>query len=287
MQSEFQSSNDSQDLTLVIGGNGKTGRRVIDRLSALGRPVRAGSRSAEVPFDWDTPETWGPALDGVSAVYLTYYPDLTVPGALDKVQALTDRAVAAGVSRIVLLSGRGEAEAQASEKIVAASGLAWSVVRAGWFNQNFSEGAFLDLVMSGTVALPVGDVREPFVDCDDIADVAVAALTEPGHDGKIYEVTGPRLMTFGEAVQTIADAAGVDVNFIDVTPEQFEAGLLAEGAPAEIVGLLNYLFNEVLDGRNEYLANGVQQALGRPARDFADYVKQAAADGAWTKEVAS
>ncbi|MBB6430097.1 NAD(P)H-binding protein [Algisphaera agarilytica] len=287
MQNELQKSSHPQDLTLVIGGNGKTGRRVINRLNALDRPVRAGSRSAEVPFDWDTPETWGPALDGVSAVYLTYYPDLTVPGALEKVQALIDHAVAAGVSRIVLLSGRGEAEAQASEKIVAASGVEWSVVRASWFNQNFSEGAFLDLVMSGTVALPVSNVREPFVDCDDIADVAVAALTEPGHDGKIYEVTGPRLLTFGEAVQTIADAAGVEVQFLDVTPEEFEAGLLAEGAPAEIVGLLNYLFNEVLDGRNEYLCDGVQQALGRQARDFADYAKQAAAEGAWTKEVMS
>ncbi|MEM9419124.1 MAG: NAD(P)H-binding protein [Planctomycetota bacterium] len=287
MQNKLQNSNNPKDLTLVIGGNGKTGRRVIDRLNALGRPVRAGSRSAEVPFDWDTPETWGPALDGVSAVYLTYYPDLTAPGALEKVQALTDRAVAAGVSRIVLLSGRGEPEAQASEAIVAAAGIEWSVVRAGWFNQNFSEGAFLDLVMSGTVALPVGDVREPFIDCDDIADVAVAALTEPGHDGKIYEVTGPRLLTFSEAVQTIADAAGIDVQFIDVTPEEFEAGLLAEGAPAEIVGLLNHLFNEVLDGRNEYLSDGVQLALGRPARDFADYAKQAAASGIWTKAVVS
>ncbi|MEM6853627.1 MAG: NmrA family transcriptional regulator, partial [Planctomycetota bacterium] len=168
-----------------------------------------------------------------------------------------------------------------------ASGVQWTVVRAGWFNQNFSEGAFLDLVMSGTVALPVGDVREPFVDCDDIADVAVAALTEPGHHGQIYEVTGPRLMTFSEAAQTIADAAGIEVQFVDVTPEEFDAGLIAEGVPADFVGLLNYLFNEVLDGRNEYLTDGVQQALGRPARDFVDYARQAAANGAWTKEVVS
>ncbi|MEM9913957.1 MAG: NAD(P)H-binding protein [Planctomycetota bacterium] len=287
MQNELQNQPHPQDLTLVIGGHGKTGRRVIDRLNALGRPVRAGSRSAEVPFDWDAPETWDAALAEVSAIYLTYYPDLTVPGAMEKVGALTERAVAAGVSRIVLLSGRGEAEAQESEKIVAASGVQWTVVRAGWFNQNFSEGAFLDLVMSGTVALPVGDVREPFVDCDDIADVAVAALTEPGHHGKIYEVTGPRLMTFSEAAQTIADAAGIEVQFVDVTPEEFEAGLIAEGVPADFVGLLNYLFNEVLDGRNEYLTDGVQEALGRPARDFADYARQAAADGAWMKEVVS
>jgi uncharacterized protein YbjT (DUF2867 family) len=272
---------------LVIGAGGKTGRRVAARLEAKGRTVRHGSRSAAIPFDWHAPETWGPAIDGVRAAYLTYYPDLTVPGAIEAVEAFTKLAVQRGVSRLVLLSGRGEEEAQRSEGVIAASGAQWTVVRASWFNQNFSEGAFHDLVISGTVAMPVGGVREAFVDCDDIADVAVAALTEDGHHGELYEVTGPELLTFDQAVRTIADAAEIDVNFVEITPEQFEAGLIEQGVPADYVRLLNYLFNEVLDGRNEYLTDGVERALGRAPRRFADYAKQAALEHAWAKAVTS
>lgn len=272
---------------LVIGSKGKTGRRVTQRLESMGLPVRHGSRSAQIPFDWHNKQTWAAAVSGVRAVYLTYYPDLTVPGAVEDVEAFSKLAVEHGVARIVLLSGRGEEEAQRCEQIVAASGTAWTVVRAGWFSQNFSEGAFFDLVLSGTVALPVGGVREAFVDCDDIADVAVAALTEDGHDGEIYEVTGPELLTFDQAVRDIAAAADIDVTFMEITPEQFEAGLIAQGVPADYVKLVSYLFNQVLDGRNEYTCDGVQRALGREPRSFADYAKEAASQGAWAKAVAS
>lgn len=266
---------------LVVGANGKTGRRVVAELEKRGQRVRHGSRGAAIPFDWQDSATWAAALKDIEAVYLTYYPDLTVAGAVENVEQFTQLVVESGVTRLVLLSGRGEAEAQRCEQLVAASGLEWTVVRASWFNQNFSEGAFLDLVKSGTVALPVGGVREPFIDCDDIADVAVAALTESGHSGKIYEVTGPRLMTFSEAIESIAESAKIPVNFVEVSPEDFEAALISGGVPADYVKLLNYLFNEVLDGRNEFVASGVEQALGRKARDFKDFAKTAADQGAW------
>lgn len=272
-----------QQTALVLGGTGKSGRRVVERLTALGVPTRSGSRSGEPPFDWQDRSTWGPVLADVESAYVSYYPDLAVPGASDTIDAFATMAVGRGVRRLVLLSGRGEDEAQRGEQAVQASGTSWTVVRSSWFNQNFSEGMFLPAVLGGQVALPVGDMVEPFVDVDDIADVAVAALTEHGHQGQVYEMTGPRLMTFSEAVGEVARASRRDVRFVTVSLEEFAAALTAQGVPAGIVGLTRYLFTEVLDGRNAHLTDGVQRALNREPRDFADYARDVATTGAWAE----
>ena len=170
--------NSNKNLTLVIGGTGKTGKRVADRLEGKGHKVRIGSRSSVPSFDWNDEAGWEAALSGVDAIYITYSPDLAMPGATDAIASLVWRAKLEGVKRLVLLSGRGEEEAQACERIVQESGLEWTIVRASWFNQNFSEGAFIDMVLSGAITLPAGDTPEPFVDVDDIADVAVAVYVE-------------------------------------------------------------------------------------------------------------
>jgi uncharacterized protein YbjT (DUF2867 family) len=278
-------TNEAQDLTLVVGGTGKTGRRVADRLRTRGVTARVGSRSGDTRFDWDVPASWEPALQGASAAYITYYPDLAVPGAGEAIEAFCERALDAGVDRLVLLSGRGEEEAQRCEQIVQKTGDRWTIVRASWFCQNFSEGAFVDLVRGGEVALPAGDMPEPFVDADDIADVAVAALTEEGHVGEVYEVTGPRLLTFTEAVAEIARATGRELAYAPIGIDDFAAGLAAAGVPHDEAALLRYLFTEVLDGRNANVTDGVQRALGRPARDFSAFARDAAARGAWTLAV--
>jgi len=271
----------NQGITLVTGGTGKTGRRVADRLRALGQPVRIGSRSGDPAFDWDRDDTWSPALRDVTAVYLTFAPDLAVPGATDTIRAFTRLAIRSGVQRLVLLSGRGEEEAQACERIVQASGASWTIVRAAWFSQNFSEGAFLDMVKEGTITLPAGEVPEPFVDVDDIADVAVAALTEAGHEYEVYEVTGPRLLTFADVAREISQATGRTVRFVPITRRAFSDAIREAGAPAEYAWLLNYLFEKVLDGRNAHRCDGVQRALGRAPRDFSDFARQAAQSDAW------
>ena len=271
----------TQDMTLVLGGTGKTGRRVVERLKARGIPVRVGSRSAELPFEWQDPTTWAPVLQDVAAVYITYYPDLAVPGAADIIRAFVDQAVQSKVRRLVLLSGRGEEEAQRCERIVQDAGVEWTILRSSWFSQNFSEAFMRDLVLGGEVALPAGDVREPFIDADDIAEVAVAALTEPGHAGQLYELTGPRLLTFTEAVGEIAQATDREIAYAPITHKAFASALSAQDVPADFVALLRYLFNEVLDGRNAHLTDGVQRALGRAPRDFTDYVRDANAAGAW------
>lgn len=270
-----------KDLTLVLGGTGKTGRRVAERLTAKGQNVRIGSRSAVPSFDWDNEKGWDAALKGVTAAYITYAPDLAMPGAQDAIQAFVDLAKRNGVKRLVLLSGRGEEEAQACECIVRESGLEWTIVRASWFNQNFSEGAFIDMVWNGTITLPAGSQVEPFVDVDDIADVAVAALTEDHHNGQVYEVTGPRLMTVADVAADISRATGRDINYVNVPHDAFVAEVANSGAPKDVVWMLDYLFSTVLDGRNAHLTNGVQRALGRPPKDFADYARDVAATGLW------
>jgi|SRR5918996_1223324 uncharacterized protein YbjT (DUF2867 family) len=267
---------------LILGGTGKTGRRVADRLNALGRAVRIGSRSAEPSFDWEDPATWAGALDGIDAVYVTYYPDLAAPGAADAIRDVADQAMASGVRQLVLLSGRGEPEAQRSEEIVQSFPVDWTIVRASMFSQNFDEHFLLDAVRSGVVAFPAGATPEPFIDVDDIADVVTAALTEDGHSGQVYEVTGPRLLTFDDAVGEIAAAAGRDIRYVPITPEEYAAGAEEAGVPAEFATFLGDLFGTIFDGRNVYLTDGVERAIGRPARDFSDYVRRAAATGVWS-----
>lgn len=266
---------------LVLGGTGKTGRRVAEKLQAKGIPTRIASRSATPSFDWNDESTWQAALVGVSAVYLSYAPDLAVPGATDTVRSFVARAVDAGVKRLVLLSGRGEEEAQACERIVQETDLEWTVVRASWFMQNFSEGEFTGMVIDGAITLPATDIPEPFIDINDIADVAVAALTEDGHAHEIYEVTGPRLMTFTELAREISEAAGRSVPFVRIPADAFVNAINESGAPADVAWLLNYLFETVLDGRNAYVTDGVQRALGREPADFSAFAKRIAERGVW------
>lgn len=281
-----KTDSNQDNLTLVLGGTGKTGRRVAAQLKEKGHLVRIGSRLATPAFDWKDETGWAACLKGVRAVYLNYAPDLAVPGAKDAVSRFINLAKVEGVERVVLISGRGEAEAQACEKIVQDSGLAWTVVRAGWFNQNFSEGAFIDMVRSGSLTLPGGDIREPWIDVNDIAEVVVTALTESGHEGEVYEVTGPRLMTFSDIAADLSRATDRDISYIDIPHQDFVAGMSQAGAPKDVVWLMDYLFETVLDGRNAYLADGVQRALGRPPRDFQDYAREVATSGVWQKEMA-
>ncbi|MEM5369765.1 NAD(P)H-binding protein [Paraburkholderia azotifigens] len=273
------------DTILVLGSTGKTGRRVMERLEKQDVNVRHGSRSGKPPFDWADRASWTPALKGAHAVYITYFPDLAVEGAADDIQAFTHLAAQSGVRRLVLLSGRGEAQAQRCENIVREAGVEWTLLRASWFAQNFSEAHFLEGVLAGELALPVGDIGEPFVDADDIADVAVAALTEDGHAGQLYELTGPRLLSFADAVAEIAQASGRPVRFTRVAMPEYVAALEAAQLPPDAIDLIRYLFTEVLDGRNASVQDGVLRALGRPPRDFGDYARATAATGVWTPAV--
>ncbi len=266
---------------LVIGKNGKTGRRVSQRLQALGHAVRGVSRSTTPEFDWDRPETWRSAIEGARAAYVSYQPDLALPRAATDIATFVEIARDVGVQHIVLLSGRGEAGAQRAEKIVNASGIPWNLVRANWFFQNFSESFMIEGILAGELALPAGDTPEPFVDADDIAEVAVAALTEPELRNRVFEVSGPRAMTFADCLRELSQALGRPVNYTQVPVDDYIDALDKQGVPEAVQWLLRELFTQVLDGRNSQVTQGVEEALGRPASDFQTYLRKTMDAGVW------
>ncbi|MFJ8310416.1 MULTISPECIES: NmrA family transcriptional regulator [unclassified Streptomyces] len=266
---------------LVTSGTGKTGHRVVERLAARGVPVRSGSRSGKVRFDWADDSTWDAALRGTYAAYVAYYPDLAAPGAQDALRRFGRIAAAGGVRRVVLLSGRGEPEAVLAESALREAYPDLTVVRASFFAQNFSEGAMTEGVLAGTVAFPAGDTAEPWVDADDLADVVVAALTENGHAGQTYELTGPRLLTFAEVVAELSRATGREIRYVPVSGAQYAESLTQYGMPEPDAAWLAGLFTALLDGHNASTTDGVKQILGREPRDFADFARDAAAAGDW------
>jgi len=266
---------------LVIGSTGKTGSRVAARLTAKGVSVRHGSRHSDTPFDWEDPTTWAPVLHGVAKAYFTYFPDLAFPGAVEKLEAFTKVAAETGLQHIVLLSGRGEHFASMGEAVVRASGVPFTIVRAAWFAQNFSEGYLRDPILQGVLPMPGGDIAQPIIDIDDIADVVVAALTEPGHLGERYEVTGPRLMTFADMADVLTTQLGRPVQHVPITFEDFHANVAAAGGDY-VADVFTSIARETLDGRNAYLSDGVERALGRKPRDFATFAATAFAAGAWS-----
>ncbi len=266
---------------LVIGATGKTGRRVAAKLDALGHTVRRGSRRSETPFDWEAPETWRPALDGVGAAYVTYFPDLAFPGGVDKVGALAALAKEVGVERLVLLSGRGEHHARLGEEAVKAAGPDVTIARSTWFAQNFSEGYLRDPILAGVLPMPGGAIMDPIVDIDDVADVVVAALTEDGHAGETYELTGPRLMGWADMAEELSRAIGRPIQHVPISFEEFHANV-AKSGDEFVADVFTAIARETLDGRNQQVRDGVQRALGRPPRDFAEFAADAAKAGAWS-----
>jgi uncharacterized protein YbjT (DUF2867 family) len=274
-----------QSLIAVVGATGKTGGRVLTQLKQQGYNTRALSRKptrteAERPFDWADQSGWAAALEGVTSAYVTYYPDLAIPQAEAHIRAFVEVAKAQGVEHLMLLSGRGEEGAQRAEHVVKHSGLGWNVVRASWFMQNFSESFMLDGLQAGELLLPVPKATEPFIDVDDIADMAVA-LTRPELRNQLLEITGPELLSFDQCVQGIAQSTGRDLALVTVPVEAYLEGAKAAGLPDDIAWLINELFVNVLDGRNESTTDTIERVLGRPARSFTQYAEDTARTGIW------
>lgn len=271
---------------LVIGGTGKTGRLVVENLTQLGHNVRIGSRGHSPAFDWDTPSTYAQALKGMDRAYIVYYPDLAVPGARDAIKALTEAAVNEGLKKVVLLSGKGETEAEACEEIVANSGLNYTLVRASWFNQNFSEGAFKDYILAGHMALPMPEARIPYTDTRDIADMVTKVLLDDTFNGKTLTVTGPEKLTFAEVADIIGKKLGRSILYQPISMEEFKAGLVQAGLPEPVIWLLAYLFTEVLGhSENQTISDDVEKVLNRKPVSFEEYVEKTVASGVWNEEI--
>ncbi len=273
---------------LVTGATGKSGSRVVKQLRAKGLPVRAAARHGEQVFDWTDSGTWDAALEGARSAYIVQL-DGTV-----LVRQFVERAVKHGLRRVVLASGRGIDNPNYatdtsgildglldSEAAVRESGLEWSITRPGWFAQNFSEGFFADYIRAGELRLPAGDGAVSFVDAEDIAAVVVAALTEDKHNGQIYELSGPKALNLAEAVATISEHAGREIRYVPLSVEDYIAELVAAGLSPEDAKAFADMVEPIRNGTDEYLSDGVQRALGRPARTFAEFAKSTAEEGGW------
>lgn len=275
------------DNILVIGGTGKTGRRVAENLKDLGHNVRVVGRQTSPAFDWENPQTYDAALKDMDRAYIVYYPDLAVPGAKDAIQTLTEKALQAGLEKVVLLSGKGEVEAEACEQIVAHSGLNYTIVRASWFNQNFSEGAFKDYVLAGHLALPMPDAKIPYTDTRDISDVVTKVLLDDTFNSQTVTVTGPKKLTFQEVADIIGQKLERSIVYHPISMEEFKAGLAAAGLPEPVIWLLSYLFTEVLGhSENQTISDDVERILQRPPITFEEYVEDMVATGVWGQAVA-
>ena len=268
---------------LIIGKTAKTGLRVEQRLQTMGYATRGVSRSSSPAFDWEDASTWRAALSGTESAYVTFFPDLAIPSAEGTIKDFVAVAREMGLKHLVLLSGRGEQGAERAENVLINSGMDWNVVRANWFMQNFSEGFMIEGIVQGELMLPAGDIVEPFVDIDDIADVAVAALTRPELRNRLFELSGPRAMTFAQCVAEISEAVGYPVTYTQVDIEDFLQAMRDQGLPEDMLWLMRELFTVVFDGRNSNPSTGVEEALGRPATDFSEYVQKVMATGAWNR----
>ncbi|CAN5811640.1 NAD(P)H-binding protein [soil metagenome] len=268
----------------ITSSTGKTGSRVTNRLNDLKLPVQLGSRKGNPAFDWEKPELFSEALQGVTKAYITFQPDLAVPAAIDSIQQFVTAAKKAGLKKLVLLSGRGEKEAQACEDIVIESSIDYTILRASWFMQNFSENFLVDGILERNVVLPTVSASEPFVNADDIADVVVQALINPLHKNKIYELTGPNLLSFEQAVRMISEAINSKINFQYVSIDDYVGFLKSQNIPDDYIWLIRYLFTEVLDGRNESVKSDVETILERPASSFKDYLQKTVVTNVWNNE---
>jgi uncharacterized protein YbjT (DUF2867 family) len=262
---------------LVLGGTGTVGGRVVDQLRGQGVPVRPASRHTAPRFDWADPGTWDAVLAGVRRAYLLLPDDVGLP------EGFVERALAAGIERVVLHSDRG-AEVMGVTRLLEAEAAVrqfpeWTIVRADWFDQNF-ETFFRDAVIGGRLAVPVGEARQGFVDAADIAAVGVRALLDDDLVGRILELTGPEALSFREATRIIGEVIGHDIEF-DGTAGAYREQMTGLGLPDEVVEGLIAGF-AALAARGDTRPTGVVEAvLGRPARSLRAYAENAAARGVW------
>lgn len=269
---------------LVIGSSGKTGSRVFNRLQSKNIAVRPASRSSAIPFDWYNDKTWAKALEGIAKVYITFQPDLAVPASSEIIFRFTQEAQRAGIEKLVLLSGRGEEEAIAAENVIRNCGMQWTIIQASFFMQNFSEGIWADSIQARELVLPEVKAKEPFVDADDIADIAIEALMNDNLNGKVCEVTGPELLSFQEVVSKLSKGLNTEIKFIPVSMEAYKNILKEYLVPDDVTELITYLFTSVLDGRNESVTNDIEQALNRKPTTFDAYIQKSINAGFWQEQ---
>jgi uncharacterized protein YbjT (DUF2867 family) len=273
---------------LVTGATGNTGRPLVEALVRLGAPVRAMVRDrasqAKLPdgaqvavADFDDPASLAAALDGAGRAYL-----VTPSSEQAEVQQkrFADLAAAAGVRHLVVLSQLAAAEDSpvrflryhaAVERHVRDLGIGYTFLRPNLFFQGLLALA-KPIAAEGRFFAPIGDTPVSAVDVRDIADVAAAALTQAGHEGATYTLTGPAAVTHAEMATALGAALGREITFIDVPPEAFAGSLHGMLPPWQVAGLLED-YAHYRRGEAAMVSTAVAEVAGRPAMDFAQFAR--------------
>jgi len=269
---------------LVVGATGQVGREVVKALLELDEPVKAASHSGnEIPetetttLDLVQPATWQSALQEVDRVFLLV-PAQDVTHANESVPPFVLGLKAAGVRKIVCLTGmtaeRPGVPLSAVETAVKQSGIGYTLLRPNWFNQNFAPGFYLGMIQhAGGVFLPAADAKTSFVDVRDIGAVAAVALTQEGHDGKEYTLTGPEALDHTEACVILSKAAGREISYTAISDDDLRAALREQGMPPEGIEELVRLYGIVREGSSAVVSNDIATVLGRPAITFEQYAE--------------
>jgi uncharacterized protein YbjT (DUF2867 family) len=278
-------------MILVIGATGTTGREVVRELVAAGAPVRAFVRAApkaqalremgiEVAIgDLDQPETLTPALAGVDRLFLLTAPD---PKQVEQQGRAVEEAQRAGVRHIVKLSALGaDADSSVSlarwhaqtEQQIEDSGVDYTHLRPHYFMQN-TFGFAASIASEGRFYAPMRDGRISMVDCRDVGAVAARVLTEAGHEGRIYEITGPEEISFHDVAAHIAASTGKSVTYVDVPPSEAEKAMVSSGMPDWLADALNGLFAIFAAGHASSTTSVVPDVTGQPARSFAQFARE-------------
>jgi uncharacterized protein YbjT (DUF2867 family) len=278
-------------MILVTGANGTTGSQVTRQLATTGRLVRAMVRKVEnaealpktgvevVVGSFSDSKSLDSAMNGADAVFMTSFENPDQLALQGNVIAAARRA---GVKTVVRLSaatadpdsenlpisnhGKGDRQ-------LARSGPGYVLIRPQWFNQNF-----LTDCPGGVIRLPAGNARLPFVDVRDIAAVTVKALTEPGHDGQTYVLTGPDSLNHAEVAAILSEATGKRFVYEDVSPEIYRRDLLDQGASEYYADLVTNLFSLVRSRAFGEIHDDIQRVLGRPAITFRQFAHDFAAE---------
>lgn len=272
------------DTVLVTGATGTVGSRVVAQLEDAAVRVRAAVRDTAtatvpegvetVPFDFERPETWGRALEGVTSMFLVRPPEL----GHRTVTPVVDAAARMGVEHVVFLSVLGAAKNpllphRRIERHLERSALAATFLRASFFTQNFETVHKDELIEDGEIVVPAGDGTTSFIDAEDIAAVAAVALTEPGHHHRAYDLTGPAALTYHEVAAVFDDVLERPVRYTNPSIPEFVRHSRAAGHKWPFILVMVGVYTTARLGLAGRVTDDVERVLGRPPRSFREYVR--------------
>jgi uncharacterized protein YbjT (DUF2867 family) len=270
-------------MILVTGASGTVGSEVVKALGGRSARVRAGYRTRprnipagveSVALDYDRPETIRPALQGIETLFL-------LSSTVEPEKKVVDEAKRAGIKRVVKLSVIGAAQEgfafarwhRAVEKYIEASGLAWTFLRPNGFMQNVVNYMGETIRSQSAIYAPAGNAAASHIDARDVGAVGARVLTDMGHDGKVYELTGPAALTYGQIAEILSRVLGRTIRYVPISPEQYKQAAVAAGTPEGYADALVDLYRYYLEGKAAVVTPAVRQITGRDPIPFEQFAK--------------